>query len=71
MLYPVCPTCHMLLADKQLPFEKGKDNIMNNKSFNEAKKQKELEKLLNMLGLNKYCCRTRVISYMDQSKLII
>ena len=71
MLYPVCPTCNMLLADKQLPFEKGKASIINNKSFNESKKQKELEKLLNVLGLKKYCCRTRVISYMDQSKLII
>ena len=71
MLYPVCPTCHMLLADKQLPFEKGKENINNNKTFNESKKQKEIEKLLDMLGLKKYCCRSRVISYMDQCKLII
>ena len=71
MLYAVCPSCQMLLADKQLPYEKAKDDIINNLKFDEAKKQKEIENLLNKLGLIRYCCRTRMISYMDQCKLII
>ena len=71
MLYSVCPTCHMLLADKQLPFETEKDKILNNTSYDEKKKQKEIESLLNKLGCERYCCRTRIISYMDQVHLII
>ena len=71
MLYPVCPTCQLLLADKQIPYEKGYEKILNNDKLSNEKKQKEIEELLNNLGLIRYCCRMRMISFIDQSKLII
>jgi len=71
MLYPVCPTCQLILADKQIPYEKGYEKISNNDKLSKEKKQKEVEVLLNSLGLIRYCCRMRMISYIDQSKLII
>lgn len=71
MLYPVCPTCQFLLADKQIPYEKGYEKILNNDKLSNEKKQKEIEELLNNLGLIRYCCRMRMISFIDQSKLII
>ena len=71
MLYPVCPTCQLLLADKQIPYENGYQKILNNDKLTQDKKQKEIEKLLSNLGLNRYCCRMRMISFIDQSKLII
>jgi len=71
MLYPVCPTCHMLLADKQIPYEEGYLKIVNNNNLSDESKQKEIEKLLSDLGLERYCCKMRMISYVDQSKLII
>ena len=70
MLYPVCPTCHFLLADKQLPFEVEHAKICNKKQ-EEDKKLKDMDKLFNDLGLIRYCCRMRIISYVDQSKIII
>tara|TARA_B100000902_G_scaffold396420_1_gene457371 strand:- start:10743 stop:10958 length:216 start_codon:yes stop_codon:yes gene_type:complete len=71
MLYPVCPTCQFILADKQIPYEKGYEKIINNDKLSNEKKQNEIEELLNNLGLIRYCCRMRMISFIDQSKLII
>lgn len=71
MLYPVCPTCQLILADKQIPYEEGYQKITNNDKLNKNQKQELIEKLLNDLGLIRYCCRMRVISFIDQSKLII
>lgn len=71
MLYPVCPTCQFLLADKQLPFEKEFTKIMNDTKLSDDQKKKATELLLNKLGLIRYCCRMRMISYVDQVNLII
>ena len=71
MLYPVCPTCQLLLADKQLVFETEFAKISNDSKLSEDKKKKEVEKLFNKLGLIRYCCRMRMISYVDQVKIII
>lgn len=71
MLYPVCPTCQFLLADKQVPYEIGYQKIINDTKLSSLQKQKLIEKLLDSLGLKRYCCRMRMISFIDQSKLII
>ena len=71
MLYPVCPSCQMLLADKEIPFEEGMEKICKNKQLSDSEKKKQKEKLLNDIGCERYCCRMRMISYLDQSKLII
>lgn len=71
MLYPVCPTCQNLLADKQLVYEESLDKICNNKKLNDEQKQKEKKKLLDNLGLQRYCCRMRMISYVDQVQIIV
>ena len=71
MLYPVCPTCQNLLADKQIPFEEEMEKICNNKNLKEDEKQKQKKKLLDQLGLSRYCCRTRMISYLDQIQIIV
>ena len=71
MLYPVCPTCQNLLADKQLKYEEGLQNICNNENLNDKQKQKKKEKLLDDLGLERYCCRMRMISYIDLAQIIV
>jgi DNA-directed RNA polymerase subunit N (RpoN/RPB10) len=71
MLYATCPTCHNLLADKQLIFEEEKEKLDNNKKMSKKDKEKEMEKLLDKLGLKKYCCRMRMITYLDQVNIII
>ena len=70
MLPPVCVTCGFLLADKQLLYEKQYE-LINNENTTEDKKMVKVSNLLHDLGVKKYCCRSRVISYVDQAKLII
>ena len=41
MLYPVCPTCQMFLADKQIPFEEAYNKITNNDKLDNKKKEKK------------------------------
>jgi len=71
MLYPVCPTCQNLLADKQLKYEEGLHKICNNKQLTDKQKQKQKEKLLDDIGLERYCCRMRMISYIDLVQIIV
>ena len=71
MIVPVCPSCNRFLADKEIPFKKGMETICNNKSLSEKQKMSQKKKLLDDLGLSRYCCRTRVISNLDQVRLII
>ena len=70
MLYPTYPTCHNILADKQLLYEEALEKICNEK-ISEDKKLEKKEKILNDLGLEKICCRMRMISYVDQVKIIV
>jgi DNA-directed RNA polymerase subunit N (RpoN/RPB10) len=70
MLYPVCPTCRMLLADKQLPYEKM-INELDSKDYSHEKYMKEKTKILDKLGLTRYCCRMRIISYVDHVKIVV
>ena len=71
MLYPVCPTCQNLLADKQLKYEDELEKICNDKKLNSDQQQEQKKKLLDDLGLSRYCCRMRMISYVDQVKIIV
>ncbi len=71
MLYPVCPTCQNLLADKQLRYEDELEKICNDKKLNSDQQQEQKKKLLDDLGLSRYCCRMRMISYVDQVKIIV
>ena len=72
MLYSVCPTCRMLLADKQIPFEKKMEELKN-KNLSKEEFLKEQNKFLIELGIGpeRYCCRMRIISYVDHSKIVI
>ncbi len=71
MIYPVCPTCQNLLADKQLKYEDELEKICNNTKSSNEQKQALKKKILDDLGLTRYCCRMRMVSYLDQVKLIV
>ena len=57
MLIPVrCFSCNKIIGDKVEFFTKEKDKEPNKKSN---------KKLLDDLGLNRYCCRRHMISTVD------
>lgn len=69
MLYLKCPSCRTILGNKQLLFEKGMEEICaNTKNDDEINQQKE--KLLDKLEVKRYCCRPRMLCYIDLIKII-
>lgn len=70
MLYPNCPTCGYCLASKQPKFEEEKEKICNNPKTNEEEKEKSVTDLVNSMNLRRYCCKMRLITYVDLAKLI-
>ena len=67
MLYPVCPTCGFLLADKELKFKAIMKEKCNEKKNNDI----DVEKIFKELKVKRYCCRMRMITYLDLIDYII
>jgi DNA-directed RNA polymerase subunit N (RpoN/RPB10) len=70
MLYPRCPTCGKKLSHLELKYEDKLEDILNNPKLTENQKNVEKQKLVNSLGLTRYCCKTRIITYLDTIKII-
>jgi DNA-directed RNA polymerase subunit N (RpoN/RPB10) len=75
MLPPRCFTCGHVLANLELEYEEGLQQIDNNFKLSSEEKSELKKKLINKLlpdrWKNRYCCRTRLISYVDLIKVII
>ena len=61
----------MLLADKQLLYEEFIK--IKNKNLTKEKFLKEQNKFLKEKGIDetRYCCRMRIISYVDHSSVVV
>ena len=60
MMPPVrCFTCGKVVADKFYPF---KEEVEKNK---ELMKEGDVAKILDRLGLDRYCCRRMILSHID------
>ena len=71
MLPIKCPTCGFLLGKIEIPFEEGRKKIQDNNNLTDEQKNEEIYKLLQMLKIERYCCRMRVITYVDLAKIIV
>ena len=73
MLYTTCPTCGYFLGQiiSQFQYESKKSLICSNPNFTAEEKEKELSKLLISLGLRRYCCKMRVMTYKDLVEYIL
>ncbi len=75
MLPPRCFTCGHVLADIELEYEDKLNEIDNNIRLNDEQKFEEKKKIINKLlpgrWLKRYCCRTRLLSYVDLIKVIV
>jgi DNA-directed RNA polymerase subunit N len=62
MMFPVrCFTCGAVIADK---YEDYKKKTSNNKNGN-------VEKILDDMGVKRYCCRRMFVSHQDTTKEIV
>lgn len=68
MLYIRCPTCRTLLGDKQIYYEKKLEEICKNQDMDKYKSQEAVDKdkmdLVNNIGLDRYCCKNRLMTYV-------
>ena len=75
MLPPRCFTCGHVLANLELEFEETLHQIDNNIKLNDNKKaelKRDLvKKLLPGRWEKRYCCRARLLSYVDLIKVVI
>jgi DNA-directed RNA polymerase subunit N (RpoN/RPB10) len=70
MLQMRCPTCGTLLGDIQLIHEEEVKKIDSSKLTEDEKNKKKAE-LINTYGLDRYCCKTRLLGYVDIVNIII
>lgn len=70
MLYPRCPTCGKNLSNIEIPYEEAKQKICDNPSLTDEQKDTAKQKLVNSLGLERYCCKTRLLTYLDVVRII-
>ena len=70
MIYIKCPSCGLLLGNRQMIYEKGLDEINSNPNTDNDKKLELKTKLVESLGLNRYCCKMRVMTYKNMPEII-
>lgn len=64
MLYPRCPTCRTILANKQIPYEIRLEKICKDLSKSFDQKEQDKRKLLDELYIINECCRMRFLGYV-------
>ena len=70
MIYLKCPSCGTVIGNRQIMYENGLSEIMDNKNTNNTEKLELKTKLLNELGLSRYCCKMRVITYINLPNIV-
>ncbi len=70
MIYIKCPSCGLLLGNRQMVYEKGLEEINSNPNTDNEKKLELKTKLVESLGLKRYCCKMRVMTYKNMPEII-
>jgi DNA-directed RNA polymerase subunit N (RpoN/RPB10) len=65
MLYISCPTCNYFLGQKIIDYETQKNKICSMPNITTEEKDNLLSNLILNLGLRRYCCKMRIMSYKD------
>ena len=65
MIYASCPTCGFLLASKAEEYEKKKNEICQNPKLDKEQQGEEIQKLIQGLGIRRYCCKMRLMTCKD------
>ena len=65
MIYSSCPTCEFFIGNVVEDYEKQKISICNNNKLNEKQQALEIQKVINSLGIKRYCCKMRILTCKD------
>ena len=74
MLYMFCPSCRELLGDKQKYYERKMAEICQKYEMGEIKFKNEFDianqELVNNLGLRRYCCKQKMMTYVRSVDIV-
>lgn len=70
MIYPRCPSCGTLIANRQIPYEKGLEEIESNPNLDEDMKLEQKRILIEALKIKLYCCKMRLMTYINKTEII-
>ena len=70
MLYTTCPTCGYFIGQKIEEYELKKNSICSNPKLSKKEREDLISNLLKSLGIRRYCCRMRLMTYKDLVKEI-
>jgi DNA-directed RNA polymerase subunit N (RpoN/RPB10) len=71
MLPQRCFTCNKVLSHIELEYEEKLEEIELNDKISNEEKSKLKRELVDSFGLERYCCRKILISYVDLIKVVI
>ena len=69
MIYLKCPSCAYIIGNRQRLYDFGLDEIESNPNNDEQTKLELKNKLVESLKIDKYCCKMRVITYKNKTKI--
>ena len=70
MIYLKCPSCGYIIGNRQIVYESTLDQIMNDPNTDDDEKLVLKTKLVDSLGVKRYCCKMRIITFKQLTDII-
>ena len=70
MIYLKCPSCGYIIGNRQVLYESKLDEIMNNPNTDNDEKLVLKTQLVESLGVKRYCCKMRIITFKQLTDII-
>jgi DNA-directed RNA polymerase subunit N (RpoN/RPB10) len=70
MIYLKCPSCGYIIGNRQVIYESKLDEIMNNPNTDDDEKLVLKTQLVESLGVKRYCCKMRIITFKQLTDII-
>jgi len=70
MIYLKCPSCGYIIGNRQVIYESKLAEINNNTNIDEDEKLVLKTQLVDSLGVKRYCCKMRIITFKQLTEII-
>lgn len=70
MIYLRCPSCNMIIGNRQQTYERGLIQIEDNPNLTDKAKLELKTKLIESLEVLRYCCKMRIIAFIQLTDII-
>ena len=70
MIYLKCPSCGYIIGNRQVKYEAKLNEINNNPNADEDTKLLLKTQLIDSLGVKRYCCKMRIITFKQLTEII-